>query len=215
MNKIIAPSVLSANFLHLEKDIEMLNESKAEWIHFDVMDGINVPNISFGFPILKAIRKITTKFIDVHLMIEKPENYIEEFKKCGADGISIHIEGNHHIHSTISKIKTLGMKAGIVLNPGTPISSIKNIIQEIDLLLIMSVNPGFGGQKFIEGTYDRVKEAKELIKKYKTNTLLQIDGGIGLNNAKKLFELGADSLVSGSAVFKSENPKFTIEKMLE
>lgn len=215
MSKIIAPSVLSADFLNLEKDIKMLNDSKAEWIHFDVMDGVYVPNISFGFPLLEAIRKSTNKFIDVHLMIDSPEDYIEQFKKSGADGISVHWEGNLHIHSIIRSIKANGMKAGIVLNPATSISIIKDMIAELDLLLIMSVNPGFGGQKFIENTYRKVKEAKDLINRVGANTKIQVDGGVGPLNAKKLFEIGADVLVSGSAVFKSENPILTIEKMLK
>lgn len=215
MTKIIAPSVLSADFTNLGKDIEMLNNSKAEWIHFDVMDGVYVPNISFGFPVLKAIRKNTTKFIDVHLMISKPEDYIEEFKKAGADGISVHWEGNTHIHSIIAKIKDNGMKAGIVLNPATSVSTVKDLLNDLDLLLIMSVNPGFGGQKFLENTYNKVKEAKELINKIGSKTLIQVDGGVSPLNSKRLFELGANVLVAGSAVFKSENPKATIHEMLK
>ena len=215
MAKIIAPSVLSADFLNLGKDIEMLNKSEAEWIHFDVMDGVNVPNISFGFPILSAIRKATQKYIDVHLMIQNPDQYIETFKKNGADGISVHLEGNIHILSILNQIRENGMKAGLVLNPSTPISLIKDIVESIDVLLIMSVNPGFGGQKFIDKTFDRVKEAKELIEKANSNTIIQVDGGVGPKNAKQLFEAGAESLVSGSAVFKSENPLETISNMLK
>jgi len=215
MTKIIAPSVLSADFLNLGKDIEMLNHSQAEWIHFDVMDGVFVPNISFGFPVLKAIRNATDKYIDVHLMIDKPEQYIETFKANGADGISVHWEGNIHILSILNQIRANGMKAGLVLNPATPISVIKDIIESIDVLLIMSVNPGFGGQKFIHKTVDRIIEAKSLIENANVNTIIQIDGGVGPSNAKSLFDAGADVLVSGSAVFKSENPMETISAMLK
>ena len=215
MPKIIAPSVLSANFSHLEKDILMLHHSKAEWIHFDVMDGVFVPNISFGFPLLKAVRKHTDKYIDVHLMIMNPEKYIEEFKNSGADGISVHWEGNIHILSILNQIRKAGMKAGLVLNPATPVSVIKDILESIDVLLIMSVNPGFGGQKFIEKTYERVEEAKTIIQKQGAKTIIQVDGGVGPKNAKKVFEAGADVLVSGSAVFKDENPTLAIQQMLE
>lgn len=215
MPKIIAPSVLSANFSNLKEDILMLHQSKAEWIHFDVMDGVFVPNISFGFPILKAVRKHTDKFIDVHLMMVNPEKYIETFKNAGADGISVHWEGNIHILSILNEIRNQGMKAGLVLNPATPIPVAKDIIHSIDTLLIMSVNPGFGGQKFIEKTYDRVKEAKALILSENANTIIQVDGGVGPKNAQQVFEAGADVLVSGSAVFGSENPSETITNMLK
>ena len=215
MPKIIAPSVLSADFANLEKDIQMINDSKAEWIHYDVMDGVFVPNISFGFPILKAINKITDKFIDVHLMIVNPEKYINEFKDAGADGISIHWEGNIHVLSILNQIRDAGMKAGLVLNPATPINVITDIIDSIDMLLIMSVNPGFGGQKFIEKTYDRVAEAKTLIQSKNAQTIIQVDGGVGPKNAKKVFDAGADVLVSGSAVFKAANPSEAILEMLK
>jgi len=215
MPKIIAPSVLSANFANLEKDIQMLNDSPAEWIHFDVMDGVFVPNISFGFPILKAIRKHTTKFIDVHLMIMNPEKYITEFKTAGADAISVHWEGNIHILSILNQIRDNGMKAGLALNPATPISVVKDIIHSIDILLIMSVNPGFGGQKFIEKTCDRVAEAKAFIIENNAQTIIQVDGGVGPKNAKQVFEAGADVLVSGSAVFGAENPSQAINEMLK
>lgn len=215
MPKIIAPSVLSADFANLAKDIQMINDSKAEWIHYDVMDGVFVPNISFGFPILKAINKITDKFIDVHLMIMNPEKYINEFKDAGADGISVHWEGNIHILSILNQIRDAGMKAGLVLNPATPIHVISDIIDSIDMLLIMSVNPGFGGQKFIEKTYDRVAEAKALIQSKNAKTIIQVDGGVGPSNAKKVFDAGADVLVSGSAVFKAPNPSEAILEMLK
>lgn len=213
MSHIIAPSVLSANFSNLEKDIKMLDESQAEWIHFDVMDGVFVPNISFGFPLLKATRKHTTKFIDVHLMIMNPEKYIEQFKAAGADGISVHYEGNIHILSILNQIRACGAKAGLVLNPATPISVIKDIIHSIDTLLIMSVNPGFGGQKFIPNTIDRIKEAKALINKAGAKTIIEVDGGVGPTNAKDVINAGADVLVAGSAVFNTENPSETISTL--
>lgn len=215
MPRIIAPSVLSADFSNLAQDIQMINDSKAEWIHYDVMDGVFVPNISFGFPILKAINKITDKFIDVHLMIVNPEKYINDFKEAGADGISIHWEGNIHVLSILNQIRDAGLKAGLVLNPATPINVITDIIDSIDTLLIMSVNPGFGGQKFIEKTYYRVAEAKALIQSKNANTIIQVDGGVGPSNAKKVFAAGADVLVSGSAVFKAVNPSEAILEMLK
>ena len=213
MSHIIAPSVLSANFANLEKDIKMLENSQAEWVHFDVMDGVFVPNISFGFPILKATRKHTSKFIDVHLMIVNPEKYIEQFKSAGADGISVHYEGNMHILSILNQIRACGAKAGLVLNPATPISVIKDIIHSIDTLLIMSVNPGFGGQKFIDKTIDRIKEAKQIIDKEKASTIIEVDGGVGPKNAKEVLKAGAKVLVAGSAVFNTENPSETIETL--
>ena len=215
MPRIIAPSVLSADFSNLAQDIQMINDSKAEWIHYDVMDGVFVPNISFGFPILKAINKITHKFIDVHLMIVNPEKYINDFKEAGADGISIHWEGNIHVLSILNQIRDAGLEAGLALNPATPIHVITDIVDSIDMLLIMSVNPGFGGQKFIEKTYDRVAEAKALIQSKNANTIIQVDGGVGPNNAKKVFAAGADVLVSGSAVFKAANPSEAILEMLK
>tara|TARA_B110000037_G_C17124504_1_gene507412 strand:+ start:1797 stop:2444 length:648 start_codon:yes stop_codon:yes gene_type:complete len=215
MPRIIAPSVLSADFSNLAQDIQMINDSKAEWIHYDVMDGVFVPNISFGFPILKAINKITHKFIDVHLMIVNPEKYINDFKEAGADGISIHWEGNIHVLSILNQIRDAGLEAGLALNPATPIHVITDIVDSIDMLLIMSVNPGFGGQKFIEKTYNRVAEAKALIQSKNANTIIQVDGGVGPNNAKKVFAAGADVLVSGSAVFKAANPSEAILEMLK
>lgn len=213
MSHIIAPSVLSANFSNLEADIKMLENSQAEWIHFDVMDGVFVPNISFGFPLLKATRKHTTKFIDVHLMMVNPEKYIEQFKEAGADGISVHYEGNIHILSILSQIRACGAKAGLVLNPSTPIAVVKDFIHSIDTLLIMSVNPGFGGQKFIDKTYDRIKEAKALISAEKAHTIIQVDGGVGPKNIQQVLDAGADCMVSGSAVFNTENPTETIAQL--
>ncbi len=211
---IIAPSILAANFLELGKDIEMLNQSKAEWIHIDVMDGMFVPNISFGFPILEAVRSITAKVCDVHLMVQQPERYFTEFKKAGADAISIHYEGNIHLHRCIQEIKSLGMKAGVVLNPHTSVAVLHDILMELDYVLLMSVNPGYGGQKFIETTVEKTKELKTLLTSKGAKALIQIDGGVTPANAKALIDAGADVLVAGSAVFKSPDPLATIEQML-
>lgn len=215
MSTIIAPSILAADFANLERDIKLIHDSKAEWVHFDVMDGLFVPNISFGFPILQAVRKHTNKFIDVHLMIVQPEKYIKEFAKQGADGISVHYEGNLHIHSLLQQIREEGAKAGLVLNPHTPISLIKDVLHLVDTLLIMSVNPGFGGQKFIPETVKRVEEAKKLCDELNPNTIIQVDGGVNVENAPLLKAAGARSLVAGSAVFKSSNPTQYIQQLLE
>ena len=215
MSTIIAPSILAADFANLERDIKLIHDSKAEWVHFDVMDGLFVPNISFGFPILQAVRKHTNKFIDVHLMIVQPEKYIKEFAKQGADGISVHYEGNLHIHSLLQQIREEGAKAGLVLNPHTPISLIKDVLHLVDTLLIMSVNPGFGGQKFIPETIKRVAEAKKLCDEFNPNTIIQVDGGVNVENAPLLKAAGAKSLVAGSAVFKSLNPTEYIQQLLE
>ncbi|MDA8980239.1 ribulose-phosphate 3-epimerase [Chitinophagales bacterium] len=215
MSTIIAPSILAADFANLERDIKLIHDSKAEWVHFDVMDGLFVPNISFGFPILQAVRKHTNKFIDVHLMIVQPEKYIKEFAKQGADGISVHYEGNLHIHSLLQQIREEGVKAGLVLNPHTPISLIKDVLHLVDTLLIMSVNPGFGGQKFIPETVKRVEEAKKLCDELNPNTIIQVDGGVNVENAPLLKAAGARSLVAGSAVFKSSNPTQYIQQLLE
>ena len=215
MSTIIAPSILAADFANLERDIKLIHDSKAEWVHFDVMDGLFVPNISFGFPILQAVRKHTNKFIDVHLMIVQPEKYIKEFANQGADGISVHYEGNLHIHSLLQQIREEGVKAGLVLNPHTPISLIKDVLHLVDTLLIMSVNPGFGGQKFIPETIKRVAEAKKLCDEFNPNTIIQVDGGVNVENAPLLKAAGAKSLVAGSAVFKSSNPTEYIQQLLE
>lgn len=215
MSTIIAPSILAADFANLERDIKIIHNSKAEWVHFDVMDGLFVPNISFGFPILEAVRKHTNKFIDVHLMIVQPEKYIKEFAKQGADGISVHYEGNLHIHSLLQQIREKGVKAGLVLNPHTPISLVKDVLHLVDTLLIMSVNPGFGGQKFIPETIKRVEEAKKLCDELNPNTIIQVDGGVNVENAPLLKAAGARSLVAGSAVFKSSNPTAYIQQLLE
>lgn len=214
MSKIkVAPSVLSADFLQLGKDIDMLNRSAAEWIHIDVMDGVFVPNISFGFPVLAAIRKHTTKVCDVHLMIDRPERYFKQFKEAGADNITIHYEGNLHLDSMLNQIKALGCTTGVALNPATPVSVLKEVVHLIDVLLIMSVNPGFGGQKFITYTIEKVKEAAALIKEKGTKTLIQVDGGVNLENAPVLAAAGAAVLVAGNAVFATADPLQTIEQL--
>ncbi|MFN3774080.1 ribulose-phosphate 3-epimerase [Cloacibacterium normanense] len=209
--KLIAPSVLSADFGNLQRDIEMINRSQADWFHVDVMDGRFVPNISFGFPVMKSIQQHAKKFVDVHLMIVEPEKYVEEFINYGADLVSVHYEACTHLHRTINLIQDKGAKAGVVLNPSTPVWVLEDIITEVDLVLLMSVNPGFGGQKFIENTYKKIRETKELILENNSTALIEIDGGVNTENAPKLFEAGADVLVAGNAVFASENPERTIE----
>jgi ribulose-phosphate 3-epimerase len=211
---IIAPSILSADFLHLGKDIEMLNNSQAEWIHIDVMDGVFVPNISYGIPIVKAVRKATGKILDVHLMIVQPERYFEAFRDAGADIITFHYEASVHLHRSVALVHELGMKVGIVLNPHTPVNVLSEILSELDLVLIMSVNPGFGGQKFIENTYQKVKTLKQMILSTGKNILIEVDGGVDLSNAGKLLNAGVDVLVAGNTVFSSADPKATIEKLL-
>jgi len=212
---IIAPSLLSANFLQLESDCKMLNESKADWFHLDVMDGRFVPNISFGPMIVEFIRKTTTKFCDVHLMIEEPEKYAEQFKNAGADNLTVHLEACKHLHRNIQQIKSLGMKAGVAINPHTPINFLENIIQDIDLVCIMSVNPGFGGQKFIPQTIEKTKQLRKMCNEKNLKTHIEIDGGVTLENAKSIIEAGADVLVAGNTVFKAANPAETIAKLKE
>lgn len=207
---IIAPSLLSANFLHLEKDCQMLNESQADWFHLDVMDGRFVPNISFGLPVISHIRKATNKVCDVHLMIEEPEKYIQAFKEAGADILTVHIEACHHLHRNIQQIKALGMKAGIAVNPHTSVDLLKDIIADVDVVCLMSVNPGFGGQSFIPRTIEKIKQLKTLINQASSNCLIEIDGGVTLENAKEILAAGADVLVAGNTVFKSADPKATI-----
>ena len=207
---LIAPSVLAADFANLQRDIEMINNSDADWFHIDIMDGVFVPNISFGMPVLRDIAKHTTKTIDVHLMIVDPDRYISTFKNLGADILTVHYEACTHLHRTLQAIKAQGMKAGIALNPHTSISLLEDTIQDIDLVCLMSVNPGFGGQSFIENTYDKVIALKELITRKGANTIIEIDGGVTSKNAKQLADAGADVLVAGSYVFKSEDPTKTI-----
>lgn len=214
MNKpIIAPSVLSANFANLQQDMEMLHNSEAEYIHIDVMDGVFVPNISFGFPVIQAIRKYSTKFFDVHLMIVEPDQYIDAFKNAGADGLTVHLEACTHLHRTIQKMRSIGLKAGVAINPHTSVHLLEDTIADIDLVCLMSVNPGFGGQQFIENTFDKTARLKDLILKKSSNALIEIDGGVSLQNAKQLIESGADVLVAGNTVFSSANPTDTIHQL--
>lgn len=207
---IIAPSLLSADFLNLQKDCDMLNSSQADWFHLDVMDGQFVPNISFGFPIIEKVRKATTKVCDVHLMILEPGNYAEAFQKAGADYLTIHYEACPHLHRNIQQIKSLGMKAGVALNPHTPVHLLSDILQDIDMVLIMSVNPGFGGQQFIPHTLSKIRELKQMIKERSLSTLIEIDGGVTLENAPDILAAGADVLVAGNTVFRSADPVATI-----
>ena len=213
MPHLIAPSVLAADFANIQSDFEMINASDADWFHIDVMDGVFVPNISFGMPVISAMKKHAKKPLDVHLMIVNPDQYIGIFKNIGADILTVHIEACSHLHRTIQAIKAEGMKVGVALNPHTPVHLLEDIIKDIDLVCIMSVNPGFGGQSFIENTFDKVKRLKKLINKRKASTLIEIDGGVNINNAKSLIGAGADVLVAGSFVFKSKDPQLTIQKL--
>jgi ribulose-phosphate 3-epimerase len=212
-NTLIAPSVLAADFGNLQRDIEMINQSKADWFHIDIMDGVFVPNISFGMPVLEAISKHAQKTIDVHLMIVQPERYIKTFAKLGANILTVHYEASTHLHRTLQEIKAEGMKAGVALNPHTNVALLEDCINDIDLVCLMSVNPGFGGQSFIENTYKKVKQLKEIITRNNAQTLIEIDGGVTSKNAKQLVEAGADVLVAGSFVFNSANPIQTIEDL--
>lgn len=213
MNHLIAPSVLAADFTKLGEELQLINESNADWLHVDIMDGRFVPNISFGQFIVEFIKKISSKPLDVHLMILEPERYIEEFRKAGADVITVHYEACPHLHRTLQHIKATGAKAGIALNPHTPISVLEDIIDDADLVCLMSVNPGFGGQKFIPQTLEKVRKLKNMIGDNYSNTLIEIDGGVSLENYQALLKAGADILVAGNSVFKAKNPKLAIEEL--
>ena len=213
MGHLLSPSILNANFGKLEEAIQMLNESKADWIHLDIMDGVFVPNLSFGFPVIKTIRKIATKPLDVHLMIVNPDKYIERYKEVGADWLTVHYEACTHLHRTVQTIKSLGMKAGVSINPHTPVSLLNDIIEDVDLVLNMTVNPGFGGQSFIPNSYNKIRDLKEMILKKNSKALIQVDGGVDLDNIAILRDAGVDVFVVGSFIFRDDNPIQLIEKL--
>jgi ribulose-phosphate 3-epimerase len=213
MSHLIAPSILSADFANLQRDCEMINNSTADWFHVDIMDGVFVPNISFGFPVLKAIQRHAKKPLDVHLMIVNPDQYVQTFKDAGAEVLTVHYEACTHLHRSIQNIKNTGMKAGVAINPHTAAHLLEDVIKDIDLICVMSVNPGFGGQKFIENTYNKIKQLAELKKKHNSNALIEIDGGVDLNNYKKLVDAGANVLVAGNTVFSAKDPVATIQQL--
>jgi ribulose-phosphate 3-epimerase len=210
---LVAPSLLAADFLRLEDECKLINESSADWLHFDVMDGRFVPNISFGLPVLKAVRKACKKVCDVHLMIEEPEKYAEEFKAAGADVLTVHYEACRHLHRNIQQIKSLGMMAGVAINPHTPVSVLKDILADVDMVLVMSVNPGFGGQQFIQHSYDKIRELRRMISEKGLQVKIEVDGGVTVENAAALVKAGVDVLVAGNTVFSSANPAETILKL--
>ncbi len=212
-NVLIAPSLLSADFINLHDELKMINSSEADFLHLDIMDGVFVPNLTFGWPLIKQIKKHCKKALDVHLMIEKPERYIDEFAAAGADILTVHYEATTHLHRTLTAIKEAGMKAGVALNPHSPVSLLNEVATVADLILIMSVNPGFGGQSFIENSLHKIKQAKELVEKSGSEALIEVDGGVNLDNAGQIARAGADILVAGNAVFKSSNPVETIHKL--
>lgn len=215
MAKIVAPSLLSANFGNLAADVEMVNKSDAEWLHLDIMDGVFVPNISFGIPVVKAVRKLTDKFLDTHLMIVEPDKYIDRFADCGVDMLNLHYESCTHLHRAIQHIHSRDMKAGVTLNPSSPVSLLEDIVCDVDMVLLMAVNPGFGGQPFIENTYNKIAQLKEMLLRKNSNALIEVDGGVNANNAPKLLAAGADVLVAGQYVFGSKNPHEAIRKLLQ
>ncbi|MHA6279699.1 ribulose-phosphate 3-epimerase [Salinimicrobium sp. CAU 1759] len=212
-NRLIAPSVLAADFGNLQRDLEMINKSEADWFHIDIMDGVFVPNISYGMPVLEAINRHAKKTIDVHLMIVDPDRYIKEFAALGANNLSVHYEACTHLHRTLQAIKAEGMKAGVAINPHTSVDLLEDVIKDIDLVCLMSVNPGFGGQSFIENTFQKVKKLKEIIERNSASTLIEVDGGVTDKNSAQLVEAGADVLVAGSFVFKADNPTQTIKEL--
>jgi len=213
MSHLLSASILNADFIHLGREIEMINHSSCDWFHLDIMDGVFVPNISFGFSIIEQIKKHTQKALDVHLMIIQPDKYLDRFHDSGAEILTVHYEACIHLHRTIDSIKSLGMKAGVSLNPHTPVSVLEDVIKDIDLVLLMTVNPGFGGQKFIVNSYNKIEKLRQLISDKKSNALIQVDGGVDISNAQKLVNTGVDVLVVGSYIFKSENPSETITKL--
>lgn len=213
MKPIVAPSILASDFANLQREITMINESEADWIHVDIMDGVFVPNLSMGLPVVEAVNRHAKKPLDVHLMIVNPERYVEAFQKAGAATISVHVEACPHLHRNIQQLRQMGVKAGVALNPHTPLDALRYVIQDIDLVCVMSVNPGFGGQKFIETTYQKVKELKQMISDSGSGALIEIDGGVNQQNAKPLLEAGADVLVAGNFVFSSSDPKEVIRKL--
>ena len=213
MKTLIAPSILAADFSNLEREVRMINDSPADWLHVDIMDGVFVPNISMGIPVVAAIHRHSTKPLDVHLMIVKPENFVEAFQKAGAYSISVHIEACHHLHRNIQQIKSLNCKAGVAINPHTAIGQLENIIMDVDVVCLMAVNPGFGGQQFIENTYEKVRQLRKLIGEHKSNALIEIDGGVNLQNARPLMNAGADVLVAGNCVFSAANPREVIQHL--